>query len=40
MQNRLPSLEAYEKRAGETDIIPLPFQQGMAAEREVLSLHT
>ena len=36
---KLPSLEAYEKRAGETQIIPLPFQQGMATDREALLLH-
>jgi integrase len=36
---KLPSLEAYEKRAAETEIIPLPFQQGTAANRDTLSLH-
>lgn len=36
---KLPSLEAYEKRAGETEIIPLPLQQGMAADREPVALH-
>jgi integrase len=35
---KLPSLEAYEKRAVETDIIPLAFQRGMATDLEALSL--
>lgn len=35
---KLPSLEAYENRAGETEIIPLSFQQGMAADREPVAL--
>jgi len=35
---RLPSLEAYEKRAGETEIISLPFRQGQNMDPGALSL--
>jgi integrase len=36
---KLPSLEAYEKRASETEIIPMPFQRGVAADQAALALY-